>query len=153
VTDFVDAKRYSPVDIILFARAMFLARQAQRAASVPLPSLVAEMSRHQPRLGRHSADRLGRATVRATARWSRWFGGFDTCLVRSLVLGTLLADRTGVALNIGFKPGEDQLSVDGHAWVTVDGSPVGPDGDRATGHYSRLLAVPFGNRESNDDPN
>ena len=136
--------RYNPVDIALFIRAMVLARHAQRAASVPLPTLVAEMSSLQGGFRRHSADRLGRATVRATSRWSRWFGGFDTCLVRSLVLGALLAERKGVALNIGFRPGEDQPSVDGHAWVTVGGMPVGPDGDRATEHYSRLLAVPFG---------
>jgi hypothetical protein len=136
-------KRYNPVDVLLFVRALGLARFAQRASSVPLPQLVAEMSRRRHGFQHHSADRLGRATVRATARWARWFGGFDTCLVRSLVLGAMLADRPGVALNIGFKPGQDQLTVDGHAWVTVEGSPVGPDGNRATGHYSRLLEVPF----------
>jgi len=123
---------------------MGLARHAQHASSVPLPKLVAEMTRRRRGSRRHSADRLGRATVRATTRCSRWFGGLDTCLIRSLVLGALLADRAGVELNIGFRPGEDRPVVDGHAWVTVDGSPVGPDGDRATEHYSRLLAVPFG---------
>jgi hypothetical protein len=151
VTVDVTESRFNPVDLALFVRAMGLARLAQRATSVPLPKLVAEMSRRRRGSRRHSADRLSRATVRATSRWSRWFGGFDTCLVRSLVLGALLADRTGVALNIGFRPGEDQSSVDGHAWVTIDGSPVGPDGNRATGHYSRLLAVPFGDRERIDD--
>jgi len=144
VTNFVFSNRYNPVDLALFIRAMALARHAQRASSVPLPALVAEMSRRSGGCRRHSADRLGRATERATSRWSRWCGGFDTCLVRSLVLGALLADRGGVALNIGFKPGEDEPSVDGHAWVTIQGSPVGPDGSRATEHYRRLLAVPFG---------
>ena len=143
--------RYNPVDLALFLRAMALARHAQRASSVPLPQLVAQMSRRRGRFQSHSEDRLGRATARATSRWSRWFGGLDTCLVRSLVLGALLADRTNVALNIGFRPGENRLTLDGHAWVTIDGLPVGPDGIRADGHYSRLLAVPFGDREKNDD--
>ncbi len=143
MTSFVIENRYNPVDLLLFVRALGLARRAQRVSSVPLPQLVAEMSLLQRGFQRHSVDRLGRAAARATARWSRWFGGFDTCLVRSLVLGAMLADRPGVALIVGFKPGQDQLSVDGHAWVTVHGSPVGPDGGRATGHYRRLLEVPF----------
>lgn len=144
VTDHVAASRLNPGDLALFVRALGLARHAQRASSVPLPKLVAEMSRKRRGSRHHSVDRLTRATVRATSRWSRWFGGLDTCLIRSLVLGALLGDRTGVALNIGFKPGEEKLAVDGHAWVTIEGSPVGPDGNRAEGRYSELLAVPFG---------
>lgn len=46
-------------------------------------------------------------------------------------------------LNIGFRPGEEQPLIDGHAWVTVDGNPVGADGDLARERYTRVLTVAF----------
>jgi hypothetical protein len=87
--------------------------------------------------------RLERATARAVTRWNRWFGGLDTCLIRSLVLGGLLTGRGEVMLNIGFRPGEETPALDGHAWVTVDGRAVGSDGDLARERYTRVLTVPF----------
>ena len=67
----------------------------------------------------------------------------NTCLIRSLVFGGLLAGRGEVMLNIGFRPGEEQPLVDGHAWVTVDGNRVGADGDLARERYTRILTLPF----------
>jgi hypothetical protein len=55
----------------------------------------------------------------------------------------MLAGRGDVQLNIGFRPGEEKPAVDGHAWVTVDGSAVGADGDLAGERYTRVLTVPF----------
>jgi hypothetical protein len=91
----------------------------------------------------YPAPRVELAAVRAVARWRRWFGGVDTCLTRSLVLGSLLAGRGEVMLNIGFRPGEDEPALDGHAWVSVDGEPVGADGNLARERYTRVLTVPF----------
>ena len=88
-------------------------------------------------------------------RWRRWFGGVDTCLTRSLVLGGLLAGRGEVELNVGFRPGEREPAVDGHAWVTVDGRPVGNDGRLAEERYTRVIAVPFSivsGDETNGEP-
>jgi hypothetical protein len=59
------------------------------------------------------------------------------------VLGGLLAGRGEVVLNIGFRPGEEEPTLDGHAWVTVDGNPVGADGGLSKERYTRVLAVPF----------
>jgi hypothetical protein len=86
-------------------------------------------SLNQPHRGlaRYSEEQLGLAAVRATRRWSRWFGGIDTCLVRSLVFAALLAERGEVVLHIGFQPGVNGADLDGHAWVTLDGVPVGVD--------------------------
>jgi hypothetical protein len=96
--------------------------------------------------------RVELAAARAVTRWSRWCGGMNTCLIRSLVLGGLLARGRGeVMLNIGFRPGEHESSVDGHAWVTIDGNPVGADGDLARERYTRILNVAFSSlRERND---
>ena len=109
----------------------------------PISLVVEDMNRRGGGNGRYSVDRLALATARATARWARWFGGLDTCLIRSLVLGSMLADRQDVALVIGFRPGVEDAAVDGHAWVAVAGRAVGPDGSLAQDEYSRLIAVPF----------
>ena len=80
---------------------------------------------------------------RAVSRWKRWFGGIDTCLTRSLVFGALLAGHGEVSLNVGFRPGEEEPSLDGHAWVTVNGKAVGSDGSLSRERYTRVLEIPF----------
>jgi hypothetical protein len=47
----------------------------------------------------------------------------DSCLSRSVVLYSLLASYEGVAIHYGFRRTDG--AVEGHAWVTVDGVPVG----------------------------
>jgi len=130
-------------DLLLFVKALGLARRAQRVSAEPINLVVENMSPHGGGNRHHSVDRLALATARATMRWARWFGGLDTCLIRSLVLGSMLADHQDVALVIGFKPGVEEEGVDGHAWVTLAGRPIGPDGILAQDDYSRLFAVPF----------
>ena len=132
-----------PVDVGLFIRALLLARRAQRVRSTPVAEVVTEIARSGGGGGLRPEDRVELAARRAVARWRRWFGGIDTCLTRSLVLGGMLAGRGEVLLNVGFRPGEEELAVDGHAWVTVDGRPVGGDGALAQERYTRILAVPF----------
>jgi len=135
--------RFNPVDIALFLSALGLARRAQRVRRVPVPEVVRDIAARGGGGRDHPVPRVELAAVRASNRWRRWFGGFDTCLIRSLVLGGLVAGRGEVMLNIGFRPGEEQPSIDGHAWVTVDGNPVGADGDLARERYTRVLTVPF----------
>ncbi len=135
--------RINPVDILLFLSALKLARRAQRVRRVPVPDVVEDIAARSGGGRDYPVPRVELAAVRAANRWRRWFGGFDTCLIRSLVLGGLLANRGEVMLNIGFRPGEDQPSIDGHAWVTVDGNRVGADGDLAKERYTRVLTVPF----------
>jgi hypothetical protein len=135
--------RFNPVDVALFLSALRLARRAQQVQRVPVPDVVASVAR-QGGGGRSSPiPRVSLAAARAVRKWHQWFGGIDTCLIRSLVLGGLLAGRGEVMLNIGFRPGEEEPALDGHAWVTVDGSPVGADGDLAGERYTRVIAVPF----------
>ena len=136
--------RFNPVDLFLFARALPLARRAQRARVTPIPALVADLYRHGGGFGGYPIDRLSLAAERATARWSSWFGGMNTCLVRSLVLGALLGDRGDVVLNVGFCPSDDpEPGLTGHAWVTVNSRPVGRDADLAATRYTRVLEVRY----------
>lgn len=135
--------RFNPADILLFLSALKLARRAQQVRRVPISDVVEDIASSGGGGRGYSVPRVELATVRAANRWRRWFGGFDTCLIRSLVLGGLLADRGEVKLNIGFRPGEEQPLIDGHAWVTIDGNRVGADGDLAGERYTRVLTVPF----------
>ena len=142
--------RFNPVDIALFLSALGLARRAQRVRRVPIPDVVKAIALRGGGGRDFPARRVELAAARAVTRWRRWFGGMDTCLIRSLVLGGLLAGRGEVMLNIGFRPGEEEPSVDGHAWVTVDGRPVGADGDLARERYTRVLTVLF-SRDSGEE--
>jgi hypothetical protein len=136
--------RYRGVrDLLLFASALPLARWAQRVRDTRLPDVVAEMARRGPRSPEIAADRLAWAAGRATARWARWFGGLDTCLTRSLVTGSLLSGHGEVVLHLGFRPGEADDAVDGHAWITLNGEPVGADGHLAEERYERTMSIPF----------
>jgi len=137
------SSHFEAVDIVLFLRAMSLARLAQRVTSSPIPDVVEAISKRGGGGRQHAIHRVELAAKRAVTRWRRWFGGIETCLTRSLVLGGLLAGRGNVVLAIGFRPGEDEPALDGHAWVTVDGRPAGADSRLAKERYTRVLTVPF----------
>jgi hypothetical protein len=122
--------------------ALPLAWRAQRVIDTPLREIVAAL----PRLGRWPAtdpQRVAIAASRASGRWCRWFGGINSCLTRSLVAGAMLAARGDVVLHVGLRPGNGDLVVDGHAWITLDGMPVGADGVTADERFTRVVAVPF----------
>jgi hypothetical protein len=139
--------RIGPADILLFLQALPLARRAQQVKSEPLKHVVVGMAGRRGVAAPHSVDRVAQAAARATSRWSRWFGGLDSCLTRSLVLGAMLGDRGNVELNIGFRSHVTDDVVAGHAWISVDGRPVGPDSELADDSYSRVLEVPFSGPE------
>lgn len=144
--------RIQLIDLFLFLTALGRARLAQRVSVEPITRVAEDMNRSGGGSRCYSADRLALATARATARWARWFGGLDTCLIRSLVLASMLADHQDVALVIGFRPGVEEAAVDGHAWVTVAGRPVGPDGILAQDDYSKLITVPFACGDLSKEP-
>jgi len=136
--------RVTLAEVVLFVRALPLARVAQAVKVEPLPRVVARMGTG----GRGIAkDEAMRAAQRACGRWARWFGGIDTCLTRSLVAGALLAGGHEVVLHVGFRPtdrGAD--AVDGHAWLVVDGEVVEMTGlDHEHGEpYSTTLELKMG---------
>ena len=112
------------IKIFFFVNALRIAWIAQAIRWRPLPEVIARLEtlRWLPRSADMAAAR--RATLRACGRLARWTGGLDTCLIRALVLGTLLADREGVVLHLGFRPGSAGTGIaSGHAWLTVNGEP------------------------------
>lgn len=138
------ADRINPIELALVVRALPLARRAQRVRTVPIHTVVQDLCSRGGGSKKLSVERLARAAARACARWQAWFGGANTCLVRSLVLGALLSDREEVVLNLGFRAGDDSRpELAGHAWVTVGGQAAGSDGHLAENRYTRVLEIPF----------
>jgi hypothetical protein len=112
-------------EVVLFVRALPVAMAAQGVQGEPLPEVVDKVRRLSGRIRVERIEDAVQAAQRACNRWSRWFGGIDTCLTRSLVAGGLLAGEREVVLHVGFRPsGRGIEAVDGHAWLEVDGEIV-----------------------------
>ncbi len=139
-------RRHSPLDVLLLLAALPRARAAQRVLEVDPRRLANDMAGGAWTLGA-APERVGAAAAAATARWARWFHGLDTSLTRSLVLGSMLAGRGETLLHIGFRPVDGDRPVNGHAWVTLDGRPVGPDAEQAEESFARVLDIPFARDE------
>lgn len=134
----------SPRDLVLFTHAFRLARRAQAVGRVSLPDLVAELPRTRFLPAAVDPEAAFRATTRAVSRGARWFGWLGTCLVKALVLSALLADREGVVLVLGVRPGTGESPIDGHAWVRVgdrEFSLLGPREAEGEG-YVTMTALP-----------
>ncbi len=118
-------------EIRLFAHAL---RQGWRAQAirrgVPLPALIDRLCAARGLPHRVDAGEGARATSRACSRLARYLGALDTCLIRSLVVGSLLADQEEVRLHIGLRrEADDEDPLAGHAWVSLAGRPVLPETD------------------------
>ena len=134
----------SPRELNLFLHAFRLARCAQAIDRTPLPRLVATLPRLTGLPRDVEPDAALRATLRAVSRGERWFGWRGTCLVKALVLSSLLADHDGVELAIGIRKGQGETPIDGHAWVRVgdrEFSLLGP-AEAAGEGYVTMTALP-----------
>jgi hypothetical protein len=103
-----------------------------------LPAVVGTVERRATFTRRtdDSVLRLGARLGRITTRSLALLPTDSRCLVRSVVLMSLLARRgIATALVIGVKPGTE---FEAHAWVERDGWPLLPAG---AGTYSRLVEL------------
>lgn len=76
-----------------------------------------------------------RITSRAVDRTARWLPLPNTCLRRALALGWLLRDLRP-ALRIGVK---STAPFRAHAWIEINGQPVGTDGARSLAYHALKL--------------
>lgn len=132
--------------IVLFLEALRLAWQAQAVRKLGPAEAAGRLAPVLPWRDLDPDDAL-RATARACSRLGR-LGGLDSCLVRSLVFGSLMARAGEVRLRVGFRPSAagDGDRPDGHAWVTIDGAVVTPVGQGPESGFTEVLAVPLGPR-------
>jgi hypothetical protein len=112
------------------------ARRSLRRSGLA-PTVVALRPLHaDPRVSSEAQRRLALRLARAVSRTLSPLPGDTRCLMRSLVLSTLL-NRRGLqsTLVIGARTGPDFAA---HAWVEIAGRPVLPDGGDV---YGRLLEL------------
>lgn len=128
-------------DIRWFLAALRRARIVRRRLTLPLHdtilALAALAPAHPP-----SPEIAWIASVRASGRARRVAGGPDTCLVRALIAGSLLAARGDVRLHLGFRPGSPGSPADGHAWLAGTDFELGREGTLGR-PYDPALTVPF----------
>ena len=118
----IDKARLAIEIVAAYARVMWLLRRDRLPGAIARLRASPHSRRAVPAAGDSLADgqRLGRAVVRTLAPLPRG----SRCLTRSLVLLSLLARRGMAAdLVIAVQPTADP-SLDAHAWVEVDGSPL-----------------------------
>jgi len=131
----------TPSDIRWFLAALRRARIVRRRLTLPLHDTVLALAvlapTHPP-----SPETAWVAAVRASGRAQRVAGGPDTCLVRALIAGALLAARGDVRLHLGFRPGQPNSPADGHAWIAGGDFELGREGTPGL-PYDPALTVPF----------
>lgn len=93
-------------------------------------------------VGTEPQDALWAARWVARAR-RRLLGQLDTCLVRSLVAGALVADGPDVAVRIGVhRPQLNGDLLDAHAWLTIADREISP-GQEAGERFEEVLILPM----------
>ena len=131
----------SPTDVRWFLAALRRARIVRRQLTEPLPGTIAALAAMAP--DRPPAPEVAWvAAVRASGRLRQLAGGPDTCLVRALIAGALLAARGDVRVYLGFRPGEAGAAADGHAWIAGADFELGRE-PAAGPEYAPVLSFPF----------
>lgn len=129
--------------LYLYAQAIRLTLHAQRMRTQPIPDVIRHLTRLKALPAHVDTDKARRAAIAAGRHLSR-FGFLDTCVVRALVLGTLLCDYRAVALKIGFGLEDKQAAlpqVSGHAWLLVDNQELLQDTANAVHQEARSFAL------------
>lgn len=103
--------------IQLYSSALRLALAAQEVRKTRVDSVIPKLltAPYLPN-GADPAE-AARAAGRA-CRLLGYLNLLNSCLTRSLVLGSLISDRPGVVIHIGFRPQETNTG--GHAWISLD---------------------------------
>lgn len=140
-------KRYrAPSDVRWFLVALRRAWLVRRRLDLPLRETIDALAALGP--ARPPAPEAAWvAAVRAAGRVRRLAGAPDTCLVRALVAGSLLAARGDVRLHLGYRPGQPDRPVDGHAWLAGADFELGRDSAAGPSHEP-ALTLPFPARRS-----
>lgn len=111
-----------------YALALWLIPAALRASrlarTTPLTQALGVLLSRPPSWSGLDQDTAACAVGRAVHA-ARFLGGLDTCLTRALLLASLLREQADTSVHIGFRTDKSQLgTVNGHAWVTVNGRNV-----------------------------
>ncbi len=132
---------------VLLIHSLRLGLVAQRLRSAQPLAQVQEKMANLPFLPQAvPPEEAIRASARAAGILARRLGLLGSCLVRSMVLGALLADQDGTAVHVGFRSDETaQDELQGHAWVSFRGRVL-PSPDAALAEhspYEEVMTLPM----------
>lgn len=118
-------------DLRLFWHAFRLGLTAQRITrGTPLEETIGVLLSRK-RLPKDLGSQEALIAAERAGRRLETLGQLNSCLIRNLVTGTLLADRDGLTLRLGVQQGETPSdSISGHSWLTL-GSRILPDPEEA----------------------
>jgi hypothetical protein len=118
-------------ELRLFWRALRLGLTAQRIThGVPLEEVIETLLAKSRIPAGVDSQEAATAAARAGRRLE-FLGRLNSCLIRTLIAGTLLSDRDDLTLRIGVqKDVERRDKVGGHAWLTL-GTQILPHPDEA----------------------
>lgn len=130
-----------PVKLTIIA--ILLALKVRKISHTPLDRLIIDLA------ATRGLPRASRITDAATAtqiacRLVGRLGLLNTCITRSVVMGTLIADRPNVTIHIGFRPSESHQT-EGHAWLTCNDKliPLFAGEADEVRQYQRTLSFPL----------
>lgn len=124
-------KKFTIRDLRLFVHAFRLGLTAQRIArGTPIEETIGVLLSRK-RLPNDLRSQEAMLAAERAGRRLEALGQLNSCLIRTLVTGALLADRDGLTLRLGVQKGETpRNSISGHSWLTL-GSRVLPHPDEA----------------------
>lgn len=136
--------------IPLYLAALRLALGAQRVRRQRVDEVIPTLLRAGYLPQGSDSSTAARAASRAS-RLLGLFGQLDSCLIRSLVLGSLLSDRPGVLIHFGFRAGD--RDTEGHAWISLNGRVLGFSDDEHSNpeRYTIARSLPLQRPEPHDD--
>ena len=119
-------------EIRLFAHALRLGLAAQQITNgTPVEEMIGILL-SKKRLPKNLDSGAAILAAARAGRRLETLGKLNSCLIRTLIAGTLLADREGMTLRLGFQKGETpEETPTGHAWLTL-GSQILPYPSEAT---------------------
>ena len=107
--------------LITYLHALRLAFHAQRIRRQPIPEVISFLTQLRG-LPSISNPNYAVSACHVATKHIGYLGQIDTCVIKALVLGTLLCDKHTVTLHIGFRPAENvgnNSTIDGHAWISI----------------------------------
>ena len=106
----------------LTGTALYLTLRAQRIKNEPLDQLLTRLCNTRWLPTDVELNKAVDATI-LSGKIVAKLGRLNSCVTRSLVLATILSDRSNISIQIGFRS-PHMHGVEGHAWVLVDNKPI-----------------------------
>lgn len=121
-----------------------LALKAQQVRKLPIPDTFSRLTRTRLPTGL-APGHAAMLTHKACAIIGR-MGFLNTCIIKSLVLGSLLSDHENLEMRIGFKASSKPTAStpEGHAWIVLKGQNVfDQEEGNSLSEFTEVISIPL----------